>query len=373
MGYSLPGVGIFGTSVTATTASYLLKSSGFHIEAIWGRTEDEAKKVASLLDIPFCTSHIDDLLLNQKVDLVCIYSPPFLQSEIAVKTLGIGKNVLCERPAGLSCEDTDKMLKAAKYYPSLISIINYYLRFLPTFSEMKKCINGGYVGEIKIIEIRVHCNISLDPNYSWSHDSRMGGGVLSLFGGHFVDLVNFISGQKAVKVHGFVQTFQKQTKDISGFREITSDDFCTFEMKLNKNAFCTCVINNNVPGKFSYEVLVIGTKACLLAKDGVLYGQDTKSSFPNDKEILAQDDQTIPDGLHGLFPQNILEKIPIPFIQGLLKFIESFKEAFNDDSDRKKWDKTALGSPATFEDALYVQHVLTCIRKSSQTSIWEQV
>ena len=373
MNCSLPGVGVFGTSVTAATACYLLKSSGFPIEAIWGRTQDEANKIAKLLDIPFCTSHIDDLLLNQKVDLVWIYSPPYLQSEIAVKTLGIGKNVLCERPAGLSCEDTDRMLSAAKYYPSLMSLITYYLRFLPTVCEMKKRIADNYIGDMTIVEIRVRCNLSIEVNYGWPHDSRMGGGVLSLFGGHFVDLVNYISGQKAVKVHGIAKTFQKQTNNISGFREITSDDFCTFEMQLDKNAFCTCVINNNVPGPFSYEILVIGTNACLVARDGMLYGQSKTASQPNNQEVLAQDDQTIPAGLQDVFPPKVLERIPIPFIQGLLKFIEAFKQAFHEEGDRRKWDKTALSNAATFNDALYVQHVLACIRKSSQTSYWEQV
>lgn len=64
--------------------------------------------------VPFTTSRIDELLLHQKVDVVCINSPPFLHSQIAVKTLGIGKNVLCDRPAGLEHNDTVKMIEAAR-------------------------------------------------------------------------------------------------------------------------------------------------------------------------------------------------------------------------------------------------------------------
>ena len=373
MSSSLPGVGIFGTGFTATTAAYLLKSSGFRIEAIWGRTKDEAKAVATLLDVPFYTSHVDELLLNQQVNLVCIYSPPYLQSEIAVKTLGIGKNVLCERPAGLNCEDTERMLTAAKYYPSLVSLITYYLRFLPTFCEMKKKINEGFIGDLSIVEIRVHCGLSLNSTFNWSHDSRMGGGVLSLFGGHFVDLVSYLSDQKADRVHGFLTTFRKHTETISGFREITSDDFCTFEMKLNKGAFCTCIINNNLPGQFSYEVHVIGTKASLLAKNGMLHGQNyQRGSEDNSSELFARDDNTLPPGLEDVFPANVLKQIPIPFIQGMTKFFESFKNAFSA-TDERTWDRSVLKSAATFEDALYVQQVLACIRKSSKTSFWEQV
>ena len=371
---SLPGVGMFGTGVTAKAVSYLLKASGFRIEAVWGKTEDEAKEVAAQLDIPFCTSHIDDLLLNQKVNLVCIYSPPLLQSEIAVKTLGIGKNVLCSRPAGLNCEDTERMLQAAKYYPSLMSIITFYLRFLPTFCEMKKLVDSGTIGDLRIIEIRVHCNMNLELHYGWFHDGRTGGGMLSSLGGHFIDLVTFISGQRAVKVHGFLQTFQKSNNDISGFREITSDDFCSFEMKLDKKTFCTCIINNNVPGPFSYEVFAIGSKACLLAKDGLLTVQAKLNGKIGEKKVILEDETCqLPVGLETLFPPQTQNQIPIPFIQGLLKFIYVFKQAFTDKTDQRMWDQSAVSSAATFEDALYVQNVLSSIRKSSQSFYWEQV
>lgn len=174
-----------------------------------------------------------------------------------MKTLGIGKNVLCEKPAGLGYSDTVRMIAAARYYPSLMSLMTYHMRFLPTFRKMRNLISEDFLGEMQIVEIRVHCGVVLNDHYGWSHDERMGGGMLSRFGSHFVDIVSFVSGQKATKVHGFLTTFRKNSKKVSGFREITSDDFCTFQMKMNGGACCTCILNNNVPGKFSYEVCFI--------------------------------------------------------------------------------------------------------------------
>ncbi|XP_002124667.2 glucose-fructose oxidoreductase domain-containing protein 1 [Ciona intestinalis] len=374
MTHSLPGVGVFGTGITAKLMMHLLKTSGFRIEGLWGRTEDEAQELASLLDIPFSTCSIDDVLLNQRVDLVCINCPPFLHSQIAVKTLGIGKNVLCERPAGLDQDDTMRMLKAALYYPSLMSLMTYHLRFLPTFLEMKQQVGDGGIGELLVVEVRVHSGVSLNINYNWSHDSRMGGGVLTNLGGHFVDIVNFVSGQKAVKVHGFVTTFQKQTAKVSGFREVTSDDFCTFQMKMDQGACCTCVLNNNIPGKFSYEVLFIGTSVfdgkktapCKLKVGSVEFQALVQ-------EIITKDCQDTPEGLETIFPSEVLAQIPIPLCQGTSEFINSLKNSFQDQNDRRNWNKTILERAATFEDALYVQTVLESIRRSSQTSDWERV
>lgn len=44
---------------------------------------------------------VDDVLLRKDVDLVFIICQPDLHAQIAVKALGIGKHVLCDRPAGL--------------------------------------------------------------------------------------------------------------------------------------------------------------------------------------------------------------------------------------------------------------------------------
>lgn len=84
----LPGVGVFGTSLTARVIIPLLKNEGFSVKALWGRTQEEAEELAKEMDVPFYTNRIDDVLLHQDVDLVCINLPPPLTRQIAVKTLG---------------------------------------------------------------------------------------------------------------------------------------------------------------------------------------------------------------------------------------------------------------------------------------------
>uniref|UniRef100_A0A667IBA4 Gfo/Idh/MocA-like oxidoreductase domain containing 1 n=1 Tax=Lynx canadensis TaxID=61383 RepID=A0A667IBA4_LYNCA len=86
----LPGVGVFGTSLTARVIIPLLKDEGFAVKALWGRTQEEAEELAKEMSVPFYTSRIDEVLLHQDVDLVCINLPPPLTRQIAVKTLVLG-------------------------------------------------------------------------------------------------------------------------------------------------------------------------------------------------------------------------------------------------------------------------------------------
>ncbi|EAW83160.1 hCG2026398, isoform CRA_a [Homo sapiens] len=87
----LPGVGVFGTGSSARVLVPLLRAEGFTVEALWGKTEEEAKQLAEEMNIAFYTSRTDDILLHQDVDLVCISIPPPLTRQISVKALAQGR------------------------------------------------------------------------------------------------------------------------------------------------------------------------------------------------------------------------------------------------------------------------------------------
>lgn len=194
----LPGIGVFGTGPTVKVLVPFLREKGFKIEAIWSRTLQEAEKIAQELSIPFFTNKIDDVLLRKDVDLIFIVCAPNLHAQISVKALGIGKHVVCDKPAGLSQSEALKMVSAGQYYPTLISIISHSLRFLPAFSQMRKAINDGYLGapnDLTLLDIRVQMGSLLRDKYDWMCDDTMGGGTLSMVGSHVIDLVTFLTGK----------------------------------------------------------------------------------------------------------------------------------------------------------------------------------
>ena len=156
MAAQLPGIGVFGTDTAVKCLVPILQNCGFKVEALWGRTRKEAEDCSRELGVSFFTDKVDEVLLHRDVDLVFIHCPPHLQSPIAVKALGIGKNVICGTPAGPKQVDALKMVNAAEYYPALMSLMCNGLRFLPCFVKMRQMISDGYVGHVTVCEARVH-------------------------------------------------------------------------------------------------------------------------------------------------------------------------------------------------------------------------
>lgn len=360
----LPGIGVFGTGSIVKVIIPFLKEKGFKVEAIWGRTLPDVAATAQELDIPFYTTKIDDVLLRKDVDLIFVMCPPNLHAQISVKALGIGKHVLCDRPAGLCQGDTLKMVRASQYYPSLISIVNHSLRFLPAFVHMRKAIKEGYIGDLTLIDVQVRMGSLLHDKYDWLCDSTMGGGTLTLVGSHVIDLITHLTGKKALRAHALVRTFNKTVTQISGIRHVSAPDFCTFQIELEGGGIVTANLNNHLNGSFSQEILVCGTKGHLVAKDSNLFGYRAKD------EILYVDSE---DFSSCSAFANYESMLPLPYLKGLYKMIGALREAFLPVEDKTGWVKEPVANASTFEDGLYVQAVIEALKKSSLNKEWVKV
>ncbi|KAL2085365.1 hypothetical protein ACEWY4_018685 [Coilia grayii] len=280
--------------------------------------------------------------------------------------VGIGKNVICDRTA--TPLDAFRMMSAAQYYPKLLSIMGNVLRFLPAFVRMKELLEEGYVGELLVCEAQVHGGSLLGKKYNWSCDDLMGGGGLHSVGSYIIDLLTFLTGRRAAKVHGFLKTFVKQTDHISGIRQITSDDFCTFQMVLEGGTCCTVTLNFNVPGEFRQEVVVVGTAGRLSVSGTDLYGQ--KNSGEGGRQLLLKDSTPLGDAA---LPDKAFSDIPSPYLTGTIRMVQAVRQAFQGQEDRRTWDGRPLTMAATFEDCLYALCVVDTIKKSNQCGEWQSI
>ena len=216
---TLPSVGVFGSSSTSQWIIRKLQEHGFHVEAVWSRIQSDAETVASCHNIPFCTTHVDEVLLRKGVGFIIICTPPGLHSQIAVKALGIGKHVLCLAPGGLNQSECLRMVQAGQYYPSLMAVLAYSLRFHPSISTMRDMISEGYVGEnINLVDMRISCGSLLDTDYSWLCDASMGGGVVALLASHLIDLLTFLQLGRVTRVHANLNTMTRTTDNIKGIK-----------------------------------------------------------------------------------------------------------------------------------------------------------
>ena len=204
----------------------------------------------------------------------------------------------------------------------------------------------------------------LHDSYDWLCDSAMGGGALNLIGSHVIDLVTFLTGQRAVRVHGIVRTYTKTNQNVNGIRQITAPDFCNFQLELDGGTLVTASLHSNITSKsFSQEVLVCGQNGHLVVRGGDLFGQNNKNSSNEKEESLYVDVQD----LHCTPLDSLL---PRPYIKGLRKMIGALRESFQ---EHNNWIKEPVQAAANFEDGLYVQAVIDSIQTSSINRNWVKV
>lgn len=254
------------------------------------------------------------------------------------------------------------MVTAARYYPQLLSMMGNTLRFLPAFVAMRRLLLEGYVGDMQVCDVRVYGPSLLDQSYGWTCEELMGGGGLHIVGSAIIDLLSYLTGTRAHRVHGLLRTFVQQNNLIRGIRRVTSDDFCFFQMLMggtgSSGVCCTVTLNFNLPGSFVHEVMIVGSAGRLVARGTELYGQRNGS----DREELL-----LADG-GGVGPE--AKEMPRPHLQGLSSMVKALRQSFQAHEERRSWSPGPVASAPTFEDGLYVQTVVEAVKQSSSSGEW---
>ena len=363
----LPSIGVFGGDSSAKVMISIFRKVGFTVSAVWASTREKAKALASMMDIPFYTSRLDELLLHNDVDIVCVCGSPHQFAEVAVKALSIGKHVFSSAPAGLNLRDAEKMVSAAEYYPQLLSLMSHPLRFLKCFIKAREYIADGYCGDLLVCECTLHTGNIAGSKYDWHCDQSMGGGILHSYGCHIIDVLSYIVSERACEAQGYLQTFVKHTKSMPSFRQITSDDFCSFHLKYPSGMHANITLNSHMPKEFYQEILIAGTKGYLRIVNGNLEGKSKDMDASKDISFNAKDDQ---------IDLNIIDieyKLPDIFLQGLVSLIKGIKSAFQStqNTDRRNADHNQIAAAANFEDGrIYFQYCfLYCIASNFRCAL----
>jgi len=370
--------GIFGTGPLVRALLPHIKQN-FEVVAIWDEDGSLLEEEAESLNISIYSSHEDDVLYNKEITLLIILCPPIHHAQIAVKALGIAKNVYVHLPCATNVPQALRMVSAANYFPNLTAVVGS-LRALPAVCKMRHLMRQSYLGTNI-----VHCDIRLNSpslignsRYSWKCSEEMGGGVLNFFGSHLIDLVIYLLGQKAVCVNAVFRTIQKKTPNVAGIRQITADDVASLFIETDSN--CLITVNLNAQSSyFSQELTVTGTHGQLSLRNANLFGRKLSSdesiiNHDTSEEVLYLDtnnknhakiqDDTIPDDESNSIPQVYLQGYAMVFDQLNLELKSRDKNLSNQDQDKKL---------ATFEDALHISEIFAAARQSFMEKTWIRI
>lgn len=132
----------------------------------------------------YAYSSLDDVLADERVDLITIAVPNDSHKEIAIKALRAGKHVICEKPVMLSVADLKDVIAVANETGKLFTV-HQNRRFDVDFLAMKKLHDSGEIGKIFNIESRIHGSRGIPSD--WRGEFEHGGGMLYDWGVHLID------------------------------------------------------------------------------------------------------------------------------------------------------------------------------------------
>lgn len=141
---------------------------------------------------------LEDVLKDERVDIVLVSTPNDLHKEISIKALKAGKNVVCEKPAMLSSKDLEEVMAVSKETGKLF-VAHQNRRWDEDFLTVKEIYKQNLLGEIYMIESRVHGSRGIPGD--WRKEKEHGGGMLLDWGVHILDQMLFMIDEKVKKVY----------------------------------------------------------------------------------------------------------------------------------------------------------------------------
>ena len=129
----------------------------------------------------------DALIADPEVDAVYVATPPDSHMDHALRAARAGKPVYVEKPMARTAAECATMIDACRA-AGVPLFVAYYRRALPRFARIRELIDGGAIGDVRLVTVTLHQPLTSEEldtaTLPWRVDPRIAGG------GRFVDLAS---------------------------------------------------------------------------------------------------------------------------------------------------------------------------------------
>ena len=169
-------------------------SRGGRVVAVGSRTAESAARFAGEHGIAAERAHgsYAALLADPEVDAVYIATPHPEHVEWAVKAVGAGKHVLCEKPAGMNLAEGRRMVEAARR-AGVLFMEAFMYRCHPQTAKVAELVRAGVVGEVKLVQASFGFRSEYNAR-SRLWNKELGGGAILDVGCYPVSFARLVAG-----------------------------------------------------------------------------------------------------------------------------------------------------------------------------------
>ena len=160
------------------------KVANSELIAVMRRNAEKAADYATRHKVPNWYASVDLLINDPGVNAIYVATPPDTHAFYAKKAIEAGKPVYIEKPmcrTYAECLEVNE-LAAKKNVPVFVA---YYRRKLPGFVKVKELVEGGAIGEVRMVTLQLYKHAWEEVSHlPWRVDPKIAGG------GHFYDLAS---------------------------------------------------------------------------------------------------------------------------------------------------------------------------------------
>jgi predicted dehydrogenase len=173
----------FGMSGQVFHAPFLNVLPGFEFYGVWERSKNLAQEKYPQVKT---FRSLDDLLADEKIELVIVNTPNYTHYEYAKLALEAGKHVVVEKPFTVMVNEGEELIQLAKEKGVMLSVYQNR-RFDSDFRTIRKVVSEGLLGDI--VEAEFHFDRFREDLSPKQHKEVPGPGTGALYdlGSHLVD------------------------------------------------------------------------------------------------------------------------------------------------------------------------------------------
>lgn len=211
----------------------------YEVLVVQSRRREAAESTAARFGIKHVVDTAQEVASHPEVDLVLVLTIAPFHAEGIRLAVAAGKDVYSEWPFTTSTESAKDLLTLVNN-AGLRHIMGLQRRLSPTNRYLRDLLEDGYVGKIRSVRLHVSMNYFQSIRHSnlrWTIPLENFSSVITIYAGHFLDALFYVTGKpvsfNALTVNQFPKVIDKDSLEVF---ETTTPDQLVLSGLLKDNA-----------------------------------------------------------------------------------------------------------------------------------------
>lgn len=217
------------------------------IVAAWEANEKARILAEEKLGVKFTHDNYNDMLSNEKIDVIVIGDYYGMRGSLAISALKAGKHVYADKPLCTSLEELDEIERLAREKNLKVGLM-LDMRYFKFVQPVRSFIKEGRLGEVHAIFFGGQHPLLYGTRSEWYFEEGKHGGTINDIAVHGIDFVEYITGLSLKKVIG-ARCWNAFAKEVPTFK-----DCGQFMVELTNGAGLMADVSYAAPNSSGYTL-----------------------------------------------------------------------------------------------------------------------